>query len=68
MCNVRIVASFLPYDVICVREYHEIGAHLTKDNKPFLVTDKPKPPPLRKRSVKVVVRRKKRTVRIKRPK
>ena len=68
-CMVRIVASFLPYDIECVRDKHTIGAHLNKDGKPFLVTDKPKPPPLRARSVKVVRRKqKKRTVRVKRPK
>lgn len=64
-CTVRIVASFLPYDIECVRDKHEIGAHTNKDGKPFLVTDKPKPPPLPTRSRKVVVRRKKRrTVRV----
>lgn len=68
-CTVRIVASFLPYDIECVRDKHTNGAHMNKDGKPFLVTDKPKPPPLPTRSRKVVIRRKKkRTVRVKRPK
>lgn len=68
LCNVRIVASFLPYDIECVRKKHDVGAHLTKDNKPFLVTDKPKPPPLPTRSVRVVRKRvpARRTVRVKR--
>lgn len=70
LCNVRIVASFLPRDIVCVRKKHEIGAHLTYDNKPFLVTDRPKPPPLPTRSVRVVRRKvePKRKIRVKRRK
>lgn len=63
-CQMRIVASWLPKDIICVRDKHTIGAHQNEDGKPFIVTTRPKPPPLRKRVVRKVVR--KRVVRIKR--
>ena len=52
-CSVRIVASWLPRDVVCIRYVHLVGAHINEDGKPFLITTREaKPPPLRKRVVR----------------
>jgi len=58
-CKIRIVASWLPKDIICTRDEHTIGAHINEDGKPFHVTTRPKPKPIRKKK-RVVVRFKRR--------
>jgi hypothetical protein len=64
-CHVRIVASWLPKDVVCIREEHLVGAHMNEDGKPFLITTREaKSKPLRKRVIRKPIR--KRVVRIKR--
>jgi hypothetical protein len=65
-CSVRVVASWLTRDLICVREPHTIGAHRTPDGGVFLVTSDPKPPLLKpqpdsqtpRKRVRKIVRRK----------
>jgi len=53
-CHVRIVASWLPKDVICIRDVHLVGAHLNEDGKPFHITTREaKPPPLRRKVVRL---------------
>lgn len=56
-CPTRIVASWLPRDIVCIRDKGHKGAHFNQDGKPFLVKNEPKPPLLRKRTVKVRVAR-----------
>lgn len=41
-CPARVVASFLPYDIVCVRETHLVGAHIDTHGKPWLYTTEPK--------------------------